>query len=56
MKVILASPRGFCAGVNMAVESLDLAIQAFGTVLNPVVTSGGEWIRYRNPVTNFNTF
>lgn len=31
MKVLLASPRGFCAGVNMAIESLDLAIQAFGT-------------------------
>ena len=31
MKVILASPRGFCAGVNMAIESLDLAIRAFGT-------------------------
>ena len=31
MKVILASPRGFCAGVNMAIESLDLAIQAFGS-------------------------
>ena len=31
MRVILASPRGFCAGVNMAIESLDLAIQAFGT-------------------------
>ncbi len=31
MKVILASPRGFCAGVNMAIESLDLAINAFGT-------------------------
>jgi 4-hydroxy-3-methylbut-2-enyl diphosphate reductase len=31
MKVILASPRGFCAGVNMAIESLDLAIKAFGT-------------------------
>jgi 4-hydroxy-3-methylbut-2-enyl diphosphate reductase len=31
MKVILASPRGFCAGVNMAIESLDLAIQTFGT-------------------------
>jgi 4-hydroxy-3-methylbut-2-enyl diphosphate reductase len=31
MKVILASPRGFCAGVNMAIESLELAIQAFGT-------------------------
>ena len=31
MKIILASPRGFCAGVNMAIESLDLAIRAFGT-------------------------
>ena len=31
MKVILANPRGFCAGVNMAVDSLDLALQAFGS-------------------------
>ncbi|MEO1969928.1 MAG: 4-hydroxy-3-methylbut-2-enyl diphosphate reductase, partial [Pirellulaceae bacterium] len=31
MKVILAAPRGFCAGVNMAIESLDLAIEQFGT-------------------------
>src|SRR4051812_47701046 len=31
MKIILAAPRGFCAGVNMAIESLDLAIAAFGT-------------------------
>jgi len=30
MKVLLASPRGFCAGVNMAIESLDLAIRSFG--------------------------
>lgn len=30
MKVILANPRGFCAGVNMAIESLDLALKAFG--------------------------
>jgi 4-hydroxy-3-methylbut-2-enyl diphosphate reductase len=30
MKVILASPRGFCAGVNMAIESLELTLQAFG--------------------------
>src|SRR3954463_7644031 len=26
MKVLLASPRGLCAGVNMAIESLDLAL------------------------------
>ena len=31
MKILLASPRGFCAGVNMAIEALDLAIQRFGT-------------------------
>jgi 4-hydroxy-3-methylbut-2-enyl diphosphate reductase len=30
MKVLLASPRGFCAGVNMAIESLDLALRMFG--------------------------
>lgn len=29
MKIILAAPRGFCAGVNMAIESLDLALKAF---------------------------
>jgi 4-hydroxy-3-methylbut-2-enyl diphosphate reductase len=28
MKVILASPRGFCAGVNMAIEALELAIKS----------------------------
>lgn len=31
MRVILASPRGFCAGVNMAVSTLDMAIERFGT-------------------------
>ncbi|MEZ6096409.1 MAG: 4-hydroxy-3-methylbut-2-enyl diphosphate reductase [Pirellulaceae bacterium] len=31
MNVILANPRGFCAGVNMAVESLDLALKSFGS-------------------------
>lgn len=30
MKVYLASPRGFCAGVNMAIESLDLTLKKFG--------------------------
>ena len=29
MKIILAAPRGFCAGVEMAIESLRLAIEAF---------------------------
>jgi (E)-4-hydroxy-3-methyl-but-2-enyl pyrophosphate reductase len=31
MKLILANPRGFCAGVNMAIESLETAIKHFGT-------------------------
>jgi 4-hydroxy-3-methylbut-2-enyl diphosphate reductase len=31
MKIILASPRGFCAGVNMAIESLEMALKHFAT-------------------------
>lgn len=31
MRIILAGPRGFCAGVNMAIESLRLAIRRYGT-------------------------
>ena len=33
MKIILANPRGFCAGVNMAIESLEKALGAFGAPL-----------------------
>jgi len=33
MRIILAAPRGFCAGVNMAIASLRLAIEHFGTPL-----------------------
>ena len=33
MKVILAKPRGFCAGVNMAIESLEKALAKFGSPL-----------------------
>ena len=33
MKIILANPRGFCAGVNMAIDSLDRALELFGTPL-----------------------
>lgn len=29
-RIILAAPRGFCAGVSYAIEVLDLAIQAYG--------------------------
>ncbi len=31
MEIVLAAPRGFCAGVNMAVTSLEMAIEKFGT-------------------------
>ena len=30
MEILLANPRGFCAGVNMAIECLDQCIQIFG--------------------------
>ncbi|HEY1379731.1 MAG TPA: 4-hydroxy-3-methylbut-2-enyl diphosphate reductase [Gemmataceae bacterium] len=33
MRIILANPRGFCAGVNMAIDSLDRALELFGTPL-----------------------
>jgi 4-hydroxy-3-methylbut-2-en-1-yl diphosphate reductase len=33
MRIILAGPRGFCAGVNMAIEALEQAITAYGTPL-----------------------
>ena len=31
MKILLAGPRGFCAGVNMAIETLETAIRLHGT-------------------------
>jgi 4-hydroxy-3-methylbut-2-enyl diphosphate reductase len=31
MKILLAKPRGFCAGVNMAIETLETAIRLYGT-------------------------
>ncbi len=31
MKILLANPRGFCAGVNMAIECLDECIRRFGS-------------------------
>ncbi|MCC6382416.1 MAG: 4-hydroxy-3-methylbut-2-enyl diphosphate reductase [Dehalococcoidia bacterium] len=30
VRIILANPRGFCAGVNMAIETLDQALHLFG--------------------------
>ncbi|MCA9074877.1 MAG: 4-hydroxy-3-methylbut-2-enyl diphosphate reductase [Planctomycetaceae bacterium] len=31
MKILLANPRGFCAGVNMAIDCLDEVIRRFGS-------------------------
>src|SRR5438105_1793557 len=33
MRIILANPRGFCAGVNMAIESTERALELYGTPL-----------------------
>ncbi len=33
MQIILANPRGFCAGVNMAIESLERSLDLFGAPL-----------------------
>jgi len=33
VRIILANPRGFCAGVNMAIESLERALELHGTPL-----------------------
>ena len=30
MKVILAQPRGFCAGVERAIEIVEMALEKFG--------------------------
>jgi len=33
MKVLLPKPRGFCAGVEMAIECLEIALEVYGTPL-----------------------
>ena len=33
MRILMANPRGFCAGVNMAIESLERALEFFGPPL-----------------------
>jgi 4-hydroxy-3-methylbut-2-enyl diphosphate reductase len=49
MKVLLASPRGFCAGVNMAIDSLELALGAFG----PPIHVYHEIVHNKHVVTHF---
>ena len=51
MRILLANPRGFCAGVNMAIESLDRALELFGTpfyVYHEIVHNKHVVERFRN--------
>ncbi len=56
MKILLASPRGFCAGVNMAIDTLDQAIRLFGTpiyVFHEIVHNRYVVERFRREGTVF---
>src|SRR5438046_6364451 len=51
VKIILANPRGFCAGVNMAIESLERALELFGAplyVYHEIVHNRPVVDRFRN--------
>lgn len=51
MKVILANPRGFCAGVVMAIDSLERAIELYGTPIyayHEIVHNRPVVARFRN--------
>ncbi len=51
MRIILANPRGFCAGVNMAIESLEKALSLFGApihVYHEIVHNRPIVERFRN--------
>jgi len=55
MRIILAGPRGFCAGVNMAIEALQRAVEAYGTplyVYHEIVHNKWvvDWFRQRGVV------
>ena len=46
MQVILAQPRGFCAGVVRAIEIVDQALESYGHhvyVLHEFSTTGRGW-------------
>ncbi len=49
MKVILANPRGFCAGVNMAIEALNTTLETFG----PPVYVYHEIVHNKHVVADF---
>lgn len=51
MKIILASPRGFCAGVNMAIDTLEKSLNIFGSpvyVYHEIVHNKHVVERFRN--------
>lgn len=49
MKILLAAPRGFCAGVHMAIDSLDLTLKKFG----PPIYVYHEIVHNQHVVTEF---
>lgn len=49
MRILLAAPRGFCAGVNMAIETLDIVLERFG----PPVYVFHEIVHNRHVVAEF---
>lgn len=49
MRILLAAPRGFCAGVNMAIETLEIVLERFG----PPVYVFHEIVHNRHVVTEF---
>lgn len=49
MRIILANPRGFCAGVNMAIDSLEKVLELFG----PPVYVYHEIVHNRHVVERF---
>ncbi len=56
MRIILANPRGFCAGVNMAIECLERALDFFGPplyVYHEIVHNKFVVDRFRNRGTIF---
>jgi 4-hydroxy-3-methylbut-2-en-1-yl diphosphate reductase len=56
MRIILANPRGFCAGVNMAIECLERALEFFGPplyVYHEIVHNKFVVERFRNRGTIF---
>ncbi|MBC7965679.1 MAG: hypothetical protein H7Z17_07100 [Fuerstia sp.] len=59
MNVLLASPRGFCAGVEMAIECLEEAIRCVGPeiyVYHEILESADILIVLGSRMKRFSTF